>query len=245
MMETELLKARAEDTAAICARTGRPKYLGFLSAAEAVFAERLLKNSACRTELWGGYETAERVMLGCFPDWAEDSFFPVSSVTFTYRGIDSLSHRDFLGTLMSLGITRESVGDILTEQGRAVVFVTDEIKSYILTQVTKVGGTGVAVSEGFAGQLPQSGRLAGFSGTCASERIDCVVSELCGLSRSRSSELISQGLVTVNSVQVLKSTKTVEAGDIISVRGKGRFAVDSLDGRTKKNRIIIKYKIYV
>ena len=68
-METELFKARLKDTADICAKTSKPKYLGFLSAAEAVLAAQILKNSRCRTSFYGGYENAERVMLGCFPDW--------------------------------------------------------------------------------------------------------------------------------------------------------------------------------
>ena len=57
--------------------------------------------------------------------------------------------------------------------------------------------------------------------------------------------MLSEGLVSVNSVTVIKPTKAVLAGDIISVRGKGRFVIDSLDGRTKKNRIVINYKKYI
>ena len=130
-METELFKARLKDTADICAKTSKPKYLGFLSAAEAVLAGQTLKNADCRTSFYGGYETAERVMLGCFPDWLEEDSFPISALTFKFRENDTLYHRDFLGSLMALGIKRETVGDILTEQGRAVIFVTDEICDYI------------------------------------------------------------------------------------------------------------------
>ena len=244
-METELFKARIEDTAEICVKSSKPKYLGFLSAAEAVFAERLLKNAPCRTSFFGGYEGAERLMLGCFPDWMEEYGFPISAITFSFREGDTLSHRDFLGSLMSLGIKRETVGDILVGRGRAVAFVTDEIKDYIKSQVTKIGKTGVKVSEGFTSPLPESDRLADFSDTAASDRIDCVISALCGFSRARALEVLSEGLVSVNSVTVMKPTKSVLAGDIISVRGKGRFVIDSLDGRTKKNRIVINYKKYI
>ena len=146
---------------------------------------------------------------------------------------------------MALGITRETVGDILIEQGRAVAFVTAEIKDYILNQITKIGGTGVAVSEGFTEPLPAADRLDEFTDTCASERIDCVVSSLCGYSRGKAAEVISQGLVTVNSETAEKLSKTVAAGDVISVRGKGKFLIDSLEMRTKKNRIVIKYKKYI
>ncbi|MEE1238907.1 MAG: YlmH/Sll1252 family protein [Acutalibacteraceae bacterium] len=244
-METDLFKARIKDTADICHKTSRPKYLGFLSAEEAVLAGQLLKNATCRTSFYGGYQGAERQMLGCFPDWMEEDFFPINALTFKYRESDTLSHRDFLGSLMALGIKRETVGDILTEQGRAVVFVTDEIYEYIKNQVTKIGRTGVTVIEGYIAPLPKGDKLAEFTDTAASDRIDCIISALCGFSRAAALEALSQGLVTVNSVSVSKATKSVCEGDIVSVRGKGRFLIGSLENRTKKNRIIVNYKKYI
>ena len=244
-MEIELFKARLKDTADICAKTSRPKFLGFLSAAEAVLAGQILKNADCRTAFFGGYDTAERVMLGCFPDWMEEDSFPINALTFKYRETDTLSHRDFLGSLMALGIKRETVGDILTEQGRAVVFVTDEICDYIKNQVTKIGRTGVSVTEGYTLPLPKGDELIEFTDTAASDRIDCVISALCGFSRAKALEVLAAGSVTVNSVPVSKPTKSVAEGDIISVRGKGRFLIGSLENRTKKNRIIINYKKYI
>ena len=201
-METELLTARITDTTGICERTSKPKFLGFLSPEEAVLAQRLLKNTACRTEYFGGFKDASRVMLGCFPDWAQENSFPISALTFKYRENDTLSHRDFLGSLMALGIKRETVGDILTEHGRAVVFVTEEIREYIKSQVTKIGRTGVAVTDGYTEPLPKGDSLAEFTDTAASDRIDCVISALCGFSRSGALGALAEGIVTVNSVTV-------------------------------------------
>ena len=146
---------------------------------------------------------------------------------------------------MALGIKRETVGDILTENGRAVVFVTDEIREYIKSQVTKIGRTGVAVTDGYTEPLPKGDSLAEFTDTAASDRIDCVISALCGFSRSGALGALAEGIVTVNSVTVTKPSKSVAEGDIISVRGKGRFLIGSLDGRTKKNRIVLNYKKYI
>lgn len=244
-MDTEILRARLFDTVNITLKNSRPKYIGFLTLSERAFAENELKNTDCRISFYGGYPDAERVMLGCFPDWMDSDEFPVKAITFEYRKCDSLSHRDFLGALMSLGIERETVGDILVEPGRAVVFVCDELYSYIKTQIIKIGNVGVAVYDGFEEPLPQGDILAEFTETVSSERIDCVIAALCGFSRTKAAELLNSGLVTVNSVIITKPTRSVAENDVISVRSKGRFIIVSLDGRTKKGRIILKYKKHI
>jgi len=243
-METELLIARINDTADICDRTGKPKHFGFLTCEQAVLARKLLEKRNVRFDFSGGYPQAERVMLGCFPDWMEDTFYPIEAITFKFRKSDTLGHRDVLGSLMSLGIVRESVGDILIEEGRAVVFAADEIADYIISQTEKIGRIGVTAQKGFCEPLPEKNTLADFSGTVSSERLDCVVAALAGVSRAEANRKIAEGAVGVNSVICEKSTKAVAEGDIITIRGKGKFIIDSVDDRTRKNRIILKYKKY-
>ncbi len=237
--------ARIGDTADICERTQRPKFLGFLSREQSVLAEKTLNTKNIKYAFFGGYDGAERVVLGCFPDWAEDFDFPITSVTFNYRRSDSLAHRDFLGSLMGLGIKRESVGDILIEEGRAVVFLLDEISDYVLKQIGKIGRTGVKTESGFVHPLPERDRLTECSATVASERLDCVVAAVCNISRAAAALKITEGFVSVNSVVYEKATKSVESGDVLSVRGKGRFIIDAVDDRTRKNRIVLKFKKYI
>ena len=244
-METEILIARIHDTADICERTNKPKFLGFLSREESVLVERTLEKRSVDFSLYGGYAEAERLMLGCFPEWQEDRDFPIAAVTFSYRKADSLSHRDFLGSLMGLGITRESVGDILIEEGRTVAFITEEISDFVLSQIEKVGRTGVIVNKGCSFPLPQKSVLAEFEGTVASKRLDCVVAELCNISRGIALQKIADGVVSINSVACEKATKTVESGDAVTVRGKGKFVITSLENKTRKNRVVLRYKKYV
>ncbi len=244
-MQTELLKSRIDDTADICEKTGRPKFLGFLSEEEAAFTEKILERRSIKFSLWGGYDFAQRVMLGCFPDWAEEGTdFPIAAVTFLYRKADVLRHRDFLGSLMALGLKREAVGDILVEEGRAVTFVAKDVAEYILTQIEKIGRTGVTVEKGFIGPLPEGDTLSENTVTVSSTRADCVVSAISGVSRAQALSLIEAGLVSINSVVTQKATRFVTNGDVITVRGKGKFFIDSADGRTKKNRVVLKYKKY-
>ena len=146
----------------------KPKFFGFLSCEEAALAQKLLENRNANFCLFGGYEGAQRVMLGCLPDWCNETPFPISSVTFTYRGADELRHRDFLGALMALGITRESVGDILVEKGRTVVFFKDEVLPFVLSNVTKIGRVGVNTAIGFDEPLPLGDSLITASVTVSS-----------------------------------------------------------------------------
>ncbi len=244
-MDSEILIARIRDTADICERNNVPKFLGFLSEEECVLAERTLCNSKQKFKLFGGYETAKRKILGFLPFWTDDMDFPITALLFSYRKEDVLRHRDFLGSLMALGLKRETIGDILIEEGKAVIFVLNDIADYIINEISKIGRTGVTVSKGYDGELPQSDTLTEFTVSVASERLDCVVSAIAGISRNAATEKITYGLVSVNSQITEKTTKSVVSGDVISVRGKGKFIIDSITDITKKNRIILRYKKYV
>ncbi len=243
-METEILIARINDTAEICRRTSRPKFLGFLTAEESILATKILEKTSVSFDFFGGYDDAERVMLGCIPEYFSSRNFPIEAITFIFRECDTLTHRDFLGSLMGLGLKRESIGDILIEKGRAVAFVSNEVSNYIISQLERVGRVGVEVKIGFEGELPQKAKMQSASVTVASERLDCIVSALASVSRNSAAQMILSGLVSINSLPCEKATKSINAGDAVTIRGKGKFFVTDIDGRTRKNRIILNYKIY-
>ena len=244
-MESDILKARILEAIKICQKSQKIKFLGFLTQEEAVFARQILKNVNVEFSFFGGYEAAERVYLAVLPEWAETLDFPINAVTFTYRNVDELTHRDFLGTLMGLGLKRESVGDILVEQGRAVAFLSDSVTEFVKSQLKTVGRKGVTLTDGFIFPLPEGSRLVECTDTVASARLDCIVAALANFSRNTAVLGIEEGRVFVNSVLCEKPTKTVNEGDIISIRGKGKFEIVSLSDLTRKNRLIFKYKKYV
>lgn len=243
-MDKQFLPARINDTFNLCERTGVPHFLGFLTESEAALAEDVLKGTTARYEFFGGYSEAERRMLACLPEWCEEADYPISAFTLNFRECDSLSHRDFLGSLMALGITRESVGDILVEKGRAVIFVSRDVSDFVKTQLEKVGRVGVEVLRGFSEPLPQHGKLIQCSDTVASLRLDCVVSAVASVSRNAACEMIESGMVSIDSVTCEKATRTVEKGDRVTVRGKGKFFIDDVSELSKKGRIILKYSKY-
>ncbi len=243
-MDTKLLPARIDDLKQICAKSNLPKFVGFLTADELAISLKQFKLGDKYT-FFGGYDGAERVVLGVLPEWCDEPIFPIKAITFTYRACDSLSHRDFLGALMALGINRETIGDILVGVGRAVVFVLDDISQFIFNEISKIGNVGVTLTEGFCEPLPQGSKKQTFSVTVASTRIDCVVAALCGISRKDATEKLVDGYVSVNSATVTKVTANIKADDKITVRKRGKFEIVACDEHSRKGRIILKYDKYL
>lgn len=242
--QRELLTAKLKD----CVRTAgrRPCYLGFLDESEAAFCRDFLKREPCGYLLWGGYQGAERVMAGFFPDYMEPSTedFPIAALTFSCRPGDKLSHRDFLGAFMALGIERSVVGDILVEEGRAVAFVRREMERYFLDNLQKIGRVGVRIAPGYQAPLPAVREYKDISGVIASNRLDCIAALLCRTSREKAARLIASGAVLVNHQEALSVDRRLEERDIVSIRGHGKFILDSFGPLTGKGRLNVKCRKY-
>lgn len=200
-----------------------PRTLGFLDERQ----QEIVRSCAAaahweRYAFYGGCPDAERAYVGLFPgymDLEDQSIYPIAPVTFTFRPQDTLTHRDFLGTFMSLGIKRETVGDILVEEGRCVAFFHDRLLPLLQDEVKKVGGTAVRLSTEPPQTLPSRFQLEPVEGVVSSLRLDCVVALLTGKSRELSAQLIRTGRVTVNHSLSLSVSDTVEGGDRISDAG--------------------------
>ena len=187
----------------------------------------------------GIYEEAERSMLAVFPDFysAADVVYPFSAVAFRYRSSQVLNHRDFLGTILSTGVRRDKVGDILCGEGLTVVFLSEEIVPYICAQIQKVGGEGVVIQQDFSGDLPISRRYMEIHDTVASPRLDAVVKALIRVSREEAARMIRSGFVSVDHLPTDNVSYTLSAPSTVSVRGYGRFLVDHFGPETKKGRL--------
>ncbi len=238
------ISVKLEDARRLSELRNIPKFVGFLSPSE--LAEGTKPLNSYGYGVFGGYEGAERSYIGFFPQWCEpkEELYPITPITFSYRQADELSHRDFLGSVMALGLQRSTVGDILIEKGRAVMFVSSEVADYIITQLSKVGRVGITLKKGYDLPLPQMGGFQEGSTTVASLRLDCVVSALTGKSRGSAQELIVGGLISVNSLSSEKTTATVKSGDVLSIRGCGKFSIVSENELSKKGRIILRWKKY-
>ena len=234
-----LLIARVRDAIA-AASDCNTRYIGFLDEHGSAVAVNAAGQYP-HMRLYGGYEDAERVFAAFYAEYCEpaEDEFPICAVTVISRRAAALSHRDYLGSLMSLGITRESGGDILCEDGRAVIFLSTGVSEYVIAQLDRVGGEGVEVARGFDTPLPQSGGFEQLRLTVASARLDCIVGALCAKSRSWAAEAIESGIVSVNSIQCCTVTRRVHSGDKVTVRGYGKYRIDDVGQTTRKGRIVL------
>lgn len=242
-----LFEAQLEDAASLCDRRGTPVFTDFLTEEQQGTAAAVMKRAGAGYLLFGGFDDAERCMLGVFPPYQEPSgkYFPIDAVTVTYRAADRLDHRSVLGTLMAQGIERSCIGDILIEEGRCVFFCRPTVTRLLLDNITKMGGTGVTLTEGFEAPLPAAHSFRSITETAASARLDCLVAALAGVGRSRAEELITSGCVFLNSVECKKVSQNVREGDKITVRGKGKFVIDDIGDVTRKGRLILSARKYV
>ncbi len=243
------LFARLEDLGAR-AEQGEVAVSGFLSPRELHFARRELEKSGIPFFSFGGYDGAERQKIYFLPDYMEDvrdegelSDYGYSTDICALRvrgsGFVTLSHRDFMGSLLGLGIERSVIGDIVvTDTGReAVVFCEATIAAFLLETWTKAGNDKIR-TERFslpAGFIPER-RFAPISDTVASARVDAIVASVCKLSREKARELVENETVEVDYELSSRPDRLLTAPCLLTVRGYGKFRILSVSEQTKKGR---------
>lgn len=209
-------------------------------------AEQALFTTLCPDEqpgtLFGGYAQAERRMgrFGSPGEFGYDEPFPIRFLRLMPRSqkfADPLTHRDVLGALMSVGIERDTLGDILLDENMAYVICTDQIATFLCGQVTTIRHTSVTVSP--VEFLPEHAVPVTVEQTLflPSLRLDALVGEVYRLSRSQSAMLFAQGNVFLNTLPANRPDLKAKPGDLISVRHYGRFVVQSELAATRKGNL--------
>ncbi len=226
--------------------TGKAFYTKFLSPLEARIITQRFPKSDVDMELFGGYDGSERCVCA-FYTYPEDLSFPISALKVKSKSKNStLSHRDYLGSVLSLGIKRELIGDIIVRDGDAIIFCLEEIAHYIADSLTKIANTGVSIKiEENIGDLGIKRDYDIISSTVSSLRCDSIVASALNLSRAKAAELIERGYVNLNYEQARSVSQGIKNEDVLSVRGYGKFSVQTDGKLTKKGRIhinILKYK---
>ena len=248
--DQRLLLGRVWDKYERCRTKNLPQHTAFLTPQERERCRALLEAIGV-TEGYvfcGGYDGAERQQLHFLPDWAEQPEETVCALRCSWYETEELTHRDLLGSLMGLGITRQSVGDILVDKAAnaADVLVTDSAVGFLLQEWTQAGRVKMQVQTIDLHDLhiPQA-EVREIHDTVASTRLDNIVSTGFSLSRGRAAEAIESGKVQLNWQDATKCGAAVTAGDVITVRGLGKCELTAVGNPTKKGRYFVTIKRYV
>lgn len=197
---------------------------------------------------FGGYEGAERQILGCAPFELSSEDFPISCLKVIVKtGIGkALSHRDYLGALLGLGIERDKIGDIIVKSFGAYVIVSKVLVDYIMISLTGIGRYQniEIISIPFSEIEMEAPQTKCIETTVASLRLDVLTAAGLHLSRSAVLKLIAAGKVKCNGMET-SGRINLKEGDHVTVRGYGKIKLSQVNGLTKKDRIHVVIEKYV
>lgn len=248
--EEFMLQKRLIELSKTAYRRGIVTYSDFLNLNELNILHTTPKNEFdTKYETFGGYNDSERQMAAFLPDALYYThFYPIQILKIEplqKKFTENLTHRDYLGAVLNLGIERSKIGDILVMDEHAYLFVQESLADYICSDLTRIRHTSVKVSkedpQGFT-YLPKYKEI---TGTVASVRLDSLLSLAFGSSRSKLVSLIEGGKVFANGKLMTTNSYQVKEGDIISVRGVGRFRYNGIQSQSRKGRYFISLYKYI
>ena len=250
--DERIVLARALDRMERAASRSVPCATQFLSPAQRAALEPLLAASGHPRHLFhGGYGGAERTVCVFLPDWlegpdwaAEDELAAIECA-YPPTGAE-LTHRDLLGGLMGIGLTREKVGDILMLDAAAQVVCLREAAPIILSQFDQAGRYRLRLREISLSELaPAPAQVKVLRDTVSALRLDAVLAAGFSLSRGRAAEAVAAGRVSVNHRECLKPDKPVAEGDVLTCRGLGKCVLKTVGGLSRKGRTVIEIERYL
>lgn len=214
--------------------SGTESRLRFLTLAEQAVVKGIIKYNPTIT-LEGGYQEAERKralfnlktpLITCF------------KIIYNQKHLQ-LTHQNILGSLLSLNITRDSIGDILPTGG--YFFITEEIEQEVLLSFTSINRVPITLEKYDPTDLKSEIKTEEYQTTVASKRLDNIITKIIKKSRTEALEYLQKEYIKVNHQITTKPSKTIKDLDVISVRRFGRYQIIDSNNHSKKGKIIIKY----
>ena len=253
MTKDELITARIEDRISQCRDGYYVTSTGFLDTHEQALAIAASRHAAgVRVIMYGGYDGAERRMLVCVPrelpisdEEAVEGLLEVFRIKLPSITRE-LSHRDYLGSILGLGIERRLTGDILVRPDGADVLIVPGIEEFLLNELHRIGPVEVKTESAPVDELiiPEA-RFEYVRDSVSSVRLDSVVSSAFRLSRAKAAEAVRRGLVSVDHAECLKPDAAVHEGSSIVLKGKGKAILEECGGESRKGRVRIVIKRFI
>lgn len=256
--EEQLLEKRLIELSKTAYHRDIITYSDFLNLNELNILYSLPKDTLyTKYEVFGGYESAERQLAAFLPDalslrtaseqksdFFSDAISVIRIEPLQKKFSEELSHRDYLGAVLNLGIERSKIGDIVIEDSRAYLFARPQMKDFLLENLSRIRHTSVMLKEEMPDCFSFTPKFEEIRGTVASVRLDSLSSLAFAISRSKSGSLIEEGRVFVNGRLITSNAYQPKEEDRISIRGMGKFQYKGIMGTTRKNRtsvLIYKY----
>ena len=244
--ETKLLFSKALEQAFICENKHMTTFTEFLDPIKTEkFKDIISKNLSIGVDSYGGSDGCERQIISFYQEYTKVSVddYPIDAVEIEFSGksLSQITHRDFLGSVLGLGLDRKKVGDIIIFSERAIVFVHKDISLFLTSNLTKVKHVNVnarVISSDliFAALSEYEEMIVNLS----SMRLDSLLSSAFKISRSKAAKMVVADKAFINWVSYKSPDKLVKEGDIITLRGHGRIKVLEILGQSKKDKIILK-----
>ena len=254
--EDKILLAQILDKIEFSKQREKLEYTDFLDMYQVSLVKKFMKKIDFENYiLYGGFENSERNVLIIYPDkynlnMIEKNYskiIKVIRITLNDEEKGKYSHRNYLGGIVKLGMKREKVGDILVSDDGADILVKEETAETLkqeLGTLTRFENARIEIVE-LENVREQEIKLEELSIIVPSLRLDNFVSDLAKTSRSKAAQIIDSERVFINGQNETKASKQIKLGDVITIRGKGRFVVKEFSGTTRSGRTVVKVEKYV
>ena len=252
--EFRYLIGNIADKYEFCKKRNKITYSDFLDNAQIFLIEKILKEEKISNyTFYGVIPDADRKVLIFYPEKIDENMLKTNYKTI-FNVIKIVlpaelhfEHREYLSGIMKLGIKREKFGDIIVLGDGAEVICLKEVSNILvdgMKSLTRFRKSQISTID-ISNVTSKEKQFEEVSIIVPSIRLDCFVSEIARTSRSKAIDIIQEGRVLINYSEEFKSSKKIEIGDVITVRGKGKYIFDRIDRTTKSNNSIIVLKKYI
>jgi len=248
--EEIMLQKRLIELSKIAFQRGIVTFSDFLNLNELNILHTIPKAELHSTYVtFGGYDYSERQMVAFLPDaLCYEYVYPISVIKISplqKKFSEKLSHRDYLGAILNLGIERSKIGDILVEENSAILFVHQSLESFMMDELRRIKHTSVITELIGLQNFQYQPTTKEIKGTVSSIRLDSLLALAFSSSRNKLVAYIEGGKVFVNGKLITSNGYQLKENDIVSVRGLGRFRYQETLTQTKKGRYYVTIQLYV
>ena len=253
--EEKMAIAKMLDKIEIAENKNKITYTDFLDEYTKTLLVKVLNQMKKEYRVFGGFDNAERNVIIFYPSKMKflfdeckfdyNTIFSVIRITVTSEE-KNYNHRVFLGGLIKLGIKREKIGDILVNDSGADIIILKELEKFLYSNITSLKSFSKSEIEliNLQNLTVKEPEYEEIKIVVPSLRLDNIVAELSKTSRNKTNEIILAERVFVNGECITKNTKIMHEKDRITIRGKGRFIIEEIQGETRNGRIKIKIKYF-